>query len=451
MRFSSLSAYARRLAFLAFVVGCNEPTSLRKGGLPEIRLGQGASTTGPTVTSALPSAASRDTTLDVQIIGSGFDAGSKATLPLHGQLDSRVRVNTTRYVKSTQLIANVTIASDAVIDFYDVVVVTSAGKKGIGTEAFEVTYLPVALSGGLEVEGVNTAGIMVGRATGSRNCSSSVYAITWGADRSPRMLPLGLACGGWAWAINESGVVLGWLYGVADPNVIWTPSGGSYVLRQLGIAPDGKYPTTEAGINDLGEVIGWAPGAKLYWWSSATGWLAMKVPQGATSCSVYGAINNKGQIAARCTVNGIVNGFYWSSHDADPIQLPHPAAPGDIFPKAMNEAGVIVGFLYGSPTRAVRWTPGDAGYSTVEVLADRGFGGSAVAIDDNGMIAGGITPKFNAAGQAALWSPSGSFQLLGRLQISGGSAASSLALTAQGLLVGGSDGNQSVFWRTGFP
>jgi hypothetical protein len=37
------------------------------------------------------------------------------------------------------LIANITIAADAEVDFYDVEVTTSSRKKGIGTEMFEVT------------------------------------------------------------------------------------------------------------------------------------------------------------------------------------------------------------------------------------------------------------------------------------------------------------------------
>ena len=90
------------------------------------------------MTSALPAEAPQDTTLDVQITGTGFDAGSQASFQLQGVTDARVHVNKTRYVKSTQVIANVTIARDAIVSAYDVVVMTATGKKGIGTEAFTV-------------------------------------------------------------------------------------------------------------------------------------------------------------------------------------------------------------------------------------------------------------------------------------------------------------------------
>jgi hypothetical protein len=91
------------------------------------------------VTSTLPSEAPQDTTLDVAINGSGFDAGSHASFELQGVVDDRVHVNSTHYVKSTQVVANVTIALDAIVSQYDVAVTTSSGKKGIGTDAFTVT------------------------------------------------------------------------------------------------------------------------------------------------------------------------------------------------------------------------------------------------------------------------------------------------------------------------
>ena len=51
----------------------------------------GGSTTALTVTSTSPAAAQRDTTLDVQVIGTGFDNGSLATFQLQGTLDPRVQ------------------------------------------------------------------------------------------------------------------------------------------------------------------------------------------------------------------------------------------------------------------------------------------------------------------------------------------------------------------------
>jgi hypothetical protein len=126
-------------SFLAMVLACASPLENRPPTVADARLAQASAATAPTVTSALPSAATQDTTLDVQINGSGFDAGSNATFELQGVVDYRVHVNGTRYVNSTQVVANVTIAPDAIVTQYNVAVTTTSGKKGIGTDAFTVT------------------------------------------------------------------------------------------------------------------------------------------------------------------------------------------------------------------------------------------------------------------------------------------------------------------------
>jgi len=93
---------------------------------------------GPTVTATSPDTAVQDTTLDVQVTGSGFDVGSQAEWLLAGAADPRVHTNSTRYVSRTSLVANITIAKDAVPASYSVAVTTSGGKKGIGTELFVI-------------------------------------------------------------------------------------------------------------------------------------------------------------------------------------------------------------------------------------------------------------------------------------------------------------------------
>jgi hypothetical protein len=92
----------------------------------------------PEVTGTDPTGAPQDTTLDVEVSGSGFDNGSTVELKLSGVPTEKVRTNSTRYRNPRTLIANITIAADAQIDFYDVEVTTFRGKKGIGTEMFEV-------------------------------------------------------------------------------------------------------------------------------------------------------------------------------------------------------------------------------------------------------------------------------------------------------------------------
>ncbi|HEY8852301.1 MAG TPA: hypothetical protein VIM36_08990, partial [Gemmatimonadaceae bacterium] len=89
---------------------------------------------GPTVKSTTPDSGTVDSTMIVHVFGSGFDAGSRAQWALNGVPSSKVVTNSTQFVSSTELVANISIAPDATLASYDVMVTTSSGKGGIGTE-----------------------------------------------------------------------------------------------------------------------------------------------------------------------------------------------------------------------------------------------------------------------------------------------------------------------------
>ncbi len=128
-----------RLVVLAgLVIGCsNEPSSPMSAGSLALRESR-ATTSGITVTSATPDSATRDTTLDVTIAGSGFGSDAAASWALNGVTDAnQVRTNSTHYVNSNKLVANITISSTATIDSWDVIV-KSGKKSGIGSDAFAI-------------------------------------------------------------------------------------------------------------------------------------------------------------------------------------------------------------------------------------------------------------------------------------------------------------------------
>jgi hypothetical protein len=105
---------------------------------PSLRIARASATSTISVTSTTPDSAARDTTLDVTINGSGFVSGAVATWLYNGVADpSQVRTNSTRYVTSKKLVANITITSTATIGKWDVQV-TAASKGGIGTELFAI-------------------------------------------------------------------------------------------------------------------------------------------------------------------------------------------------------------------------------------------------------------------------------------------------------------------------
>jgi hypothetical protein len=101
----------------------------------------GGGGSGPTVRSAVPDTGLRGTTIDVRILGSDFDNGSQAVWAIDGDTTfatTKVMTNSTRFVKSGELVANITIAADAPLELFDIVVRTAGGKNGIGIELFSV-------------------------------------------------------------------------------------------------------------------------------------------------------------------------------------------------------------------------------------------------------------------------------------------------------------------------
>src|SRR4051812_21863505 len=139
----------------------------------------GKAPTTVTVTSTEPSSSARNVTLDVRVLGSGFDQSAQATFLLDGLLDPRVRTNSTRYVKASEVVANLTIDADATPDLYSVQVALSSGRKGIGTEKFFVSSI-VQLSapaGTSEALAVNASGTTVGRRAGG--CQLGTLPVVW--------------------------------------------------------------------------------------------------------------------------------------------------------------------------------------------------------------------------------------------------------------------------------
>lgn len=93
-----------------------------------------SSTNTFSVSSVSPDTGSLSTTLDVQISGSGFADGMVASWQLSGVADpTQIKTNSTRYVSSKQLVANITISGTATAASWDVAIY-SGGKTGIGSE-----------------------------------------------------------------------------------------------------------------------------------------------------------------------------------------------------------------------------------------------------------------------------------------------------------------------------
>ncbi len=126
------------LAAVAAALGCgDQPTQPRVDGVSLAKGGNGGG--GPKVRGTDPTSAPQDITLDVRVLGSGFEPGAVATFLLDGVATNGVRTNSTQFVGARELVANITISGNAIIDLYDVeVLLAGPGRRGIGADLFAV-------------------------------------------------------------------------------------------------------------------------------------------------------------------------------------------------------------------------------------------------------------------------------------------------------------------------
>ncbi len=219
------------------------------------RNGGGPAGGGPTVKSTAPDTATVDSTLSVRVFGSGFDVGSHAQWALNGVPSSKVVTNSTQFVSSTELVANISIAPDATLASYDVMVTTSSGKGGIGTELFVITAKTTALptlGGTATANAINDAGTIAGASTDAAN---SLTAVKWTMQNgSWTVTPLPGGLSGNALGINASGDIVG-MNNTALPHrgVVWPAGAGAAVV--LSCASDLGSDVAEA-INSGGTVVG---------------------------------------------------------------------------------------------------------------------------------------------------------------------------------------------------
>jgi len=100
---------------------------------PPVSAARAPANGGPTVTSVVPDSSPPGVTLDITVNGSGFAQGSAVTLERQGAPAAKITTNSTTFVTTKKLIANITIAADADSGKYDVAVTTSE-RKGVGIE-----------------------------------------------------------------------------------------------------------------------------------------------------------------------------------------------------------------------------------------------------------------------------------------------------------------------------
>ncbi|PYP76579.1 MAG: hypothetical protein DMD35_18260 [Gemmatimonadetes bacterium] len=391
--------HPRRLAVLValLVAACSAPSVDAPPMSPSAPVAARAGS-GPSVASTNPSYGDLGTTVNVHVIGSGFTAGAQATWLLHGVADpAHVRTNSTTYVSSTELVANITIAGDATLDYWDVQVMLAGGKNGVGTESFEITTAQ-ALGPGQYVYAGNESG----QAAGYDGSSTA-----WVADAAFGALSFGE---GQAWALDPLGtMVLGRIGGTPTA---WVRQGTTptYVAVTLPISAGQSGGNASAAVRDASGALlvgGWevfiakkgsSPVQRPVRWRYDGSWSAPMVyalTPGATAGTLRG-INSAGQAVGRID-DALFNGAVWDT-PASPVKL-------DGWPRALNSAGTLI--VGGRPNgQPVYWTRTATGtWNTVGIaLPSLGgtCGGEAINLNDDGVVVG---KSCDARGNinAAIW------------------------------------------------
>jgi len=385
------------LVLATYLAACNGDTPSRIAA-PVTPFLAKAGGTGPSVQSTSPSYSHRDTTLDVHVLGSGFSTGAKAAWSLGGDT-TLVRVNRTTYVSSGEVIANITVPAGAPLATYDVAVTLLSGKKGVGSELFEVTAAEVLVPTG-RVTDVSELGGVVGGTT------AGVYY-----DDSCGVVDLG---GAEMWGVDPQGAVLAGRGYKTDGllAVAWIRTGACSFTRELLPNPGGGGGNAKSVARDASGTIivggidyltgskskGIAGGPRpVLWRRSGTTWLAPILYATANGFGEIWRINGKGMAVGRNDNSQV--GYIWNP--------PTDYTAIDGLPFGINDAGTIaVGHNFNG--QDVYWTrnPSTGRWDAVGRLLPRTdgtpAGGTAFDVNDAGIIVGRAAPPGTIL-KASVW------------------------------------------------
>jgi hypothetical protein len=385
------------ILMLALVSACYQEPATAPGGPDAAR-----AASGPTVTATDPFSAPQGTTLDVHVLGSGFDQGSNSEFALHGVVGPNIRTNRTSYVSAKELVANITVSADAVEALYDVIVTTSRGKKGIGTERFEVAAPQSigTLGGNTLARAINDQKATVGYSM----VGSSQHAFF--AAVGAAMTDLGP---GQAYDLDPSGTTA---VGVSGSAVVWRNAGGTWTSSPLPDYGAGSRATSMA-LTSGGLLIGGSVGGRpALWRESGTGWTlqTFAVPTGFNGAWIED-VNELGQ-AVGIAREPYSKAYVWEV-GGTPVALTPLAGDRLPFAFGINPAGTVV--VGQSAGKAVYWKRAANGsWLPPQILESCG---KAVDVNARGMMIG------QGCQNATLWilSADGSFTRR-RLPGLGGSA-----------------------------
>ena len=419
----SLGAVLTALTLLA----CSQPPD------SEVPTGPSAAKApiGLSVKAVDPDSVPQDTTLDIKVSGSGFDASADAAFLLNGQPDPRVHTNSTRFVSSTALVANVSVAINAVPDQYGVqVALRSTGKKGIGTELLTVLpMIDLGTFGGTRASAgsVNDEGSVTGRADTTGNLGR---VFVWDA-RTGGLRNLGPLE---AIAINNARTVVGLsLTGVAR----WLYDSSSEQWSAPQALVGGNPSAGVSDINQLGQIVGAADsivpgvGGGPALWQSPTQITPLD-PTGRWPGGGAMAINNGGQVVGYGRRGGVDTGWVWvpdvpNGSVGRIVVLPAFTSAPSYRAAGINDAGDIVGWAVDSrgTEYALLWRrntaqndPTASNYyqPPVDLGASRGWTGRASDINNASVVVGRTRQSSRRPTDPFVWDPVNGIRILPKPQ-----------------------------------
>jgi hypothetical protein len=350
---------------LSLACSSEPPTVPVDGELAAARAGGGGgggkTGSGIKISALDPDTVTTDTIVTIRVLGSGFTAGSQVSWALAGTPTTDVRTTgPVSFVSANELHAPVTVAKEATLASYDVVVTAVGGKKGIGVEKLEVVAKPILLP---EPEGT------------VRSSAADV---------------------------NDSGAIVGYAYDAADHSyaVRWTQAGEDWTVEVLG-------PGSANAINDEGYIVRRQYEASTERFDS---WII--TPSGSQihfpEAYVH-AISNTGTLVGSIGPSGErvqvlwrrLSGTTW----APPYELPAAAGYAARAANGISDRDDLAGHMYVQPDIsglewAAVWTYAGGGQWNPPALVDAELGGAAFVVNAGRAVAGASWP-------CATWNPNG--------------------------------------------
>ncbi len=391
----------------------------------------------PTIAAVRPSSVAPGTVWEVKITGTNLGVGTRIEFA-RGTVDPLLAV-TPVSASATEVVIRLTVAQQAAEAPFDVVATNASGQSATGPEMLIVDRVPadeLIPDGTGAVTAVLASGSAFGVVAGGCVDGDIATPVRWSPSGAIEFLatPAELGCRVQPLRATD-GIVFGRGEaadaGGAIATVSWA-AGANFAaeLNPLVAPPIGDRFTFDAAAAN-GTFLGHATDQSVsegrrfpFAWTKATGWSQLARPAGFDNCLALD-VNATGAIVGHCFKGrgASETAVHWANATASPTSLPLPGGATGSVAQGINDAGMIVG---GAGQSAVRWTPSGATWNA-ELLPGPGGGALAYQVNDAGWVSGTVGA---APTRAALWSPSGALQLLGRLDVNRVCAPNAIAESA---------------------